>query len=170
VPVSEEMLRRLVALKTSFERHPGVVTEIIQGLKPGAVTDAIAQLIEPIEQRMRQADEKLAKAREKSITDALAKGQRPPTTGASPQKDPHEPAKPQGDKPTGKGPSSSNTGTGIDPAAVRELRMNDLLGVLEAPHRRHRHLRRVRRRRRATCWCGASRLINPRWFTISRSI
>jgi hypothetical protein len=140
VPVTAEMLRRLVALKTSFDRHPGVVQEIIAGLKPAEVTDPIKQIIEPIEERMRQAEQRLAAAREKAIADATAKAKGGGKPGTNPPVQEQKPAAQQeksggggktpGDKDVTKGAGGAS---GIDLASVRELRLNDLIPVLERP-------------------------------------
>lgn len=138
VPVTAEMLRRLVDLKTTFDRHPGVVQEIIAGMKSAEITDPIKQIIEPIEERMRQAEQKLAKAREKAIADALTKASpsaKPAATTPVPvqkpaekQEKPVKGEKASGDEGTRK---EAGGGPGIDLASVRELSLHDLLPVLE---------------------------------------
>ncbi|MDB5732287.1 MAG: hypothetical protein JWQ03_2182, partial [Variovorax sp.] len=137
VPVTAEMLGRLVDLKASFDRHPAIVQEILAGLKPAQITDPIKQIIEPIEQRMRQADQKLAKARDQAIADAKAKPPGEGRLGSTP-----EPGKgDKGDKgekadKADKADKAGKAAAGepdIDLSSVREVRMNDLLPQLERP-------------------------------------
>lgn len=149
VPVTPEMLARLIALKAPLERHPAIVQEILKGLKPAQIKDPIKDIIEPIEQRMQNADQKLAKARDKAIADAKAKA---PAPGAKPGTvPPGSTQKPGTEKPadTGQKPGAGDkaqkpdpqpgptggAGGDIDLGSVRELSMLELAqsGQLERP-------------------------------------
>jgi hypothetical protein len=132
VPVTEGMLRRLVDLKSAFDRHPGAVQEILAGLKPAQITDPIKQIIEPIEEKMRQADQKLAKAREKAIADAKSKTAAGKTPPPKPTEEPEKPSRETKGAGAGAGKGTGRAGD-INLADVRDVRLVDLLNVLENP-------------------------------------
>jgi hypothetical protein len=129
--VTEEAVRRLVALGGKLSRHPEVVDAIIKGLTPAPVTDPIAQVVVPIEERLRLADEQIAKEREKQIADARQKSS--PKKGG-PSAGPTTPGEERKtDTTAGPKDPSAAAGPAVDPQDVRELQMATLMEALEFP-------------------------------------
>jgi hypothetical protein len=97
VPVTDEVLRRLLALKEQLKQHPEVVDRVIGILQKGGLKDPIKDLIEPMEAEIRKAIEEKAKKQQPppprtggTPSDKPTKDTPPPTTPqtASPVADP----------------------------------------------------------------------------------
>jgi hypothetical protein len=74
LPVSDEVLRRLLALKEQLKQHPELVDRVIALLQKGEIKDPIKDLIEPMEAEIKRAIEE----------EANKKKPTPPPTGGTP--------------------------------------------------------------------------------------
>jgi hypothetical protein len=88
VPMSEEVLNRLLAMRTDLARHPAVGEAILASLQSGDLTDPIAELVAPMERMLREEsramDRDLAAAADSSAVPTGATAPRgAPAAGAA---------------------------------------------------------------------------------------
>jgi hypothetical protein len=63
IPVTDEVLRRLLALKDQLKQHPELVDRLIGTIQKGKLEDPIKDLIEPMEAELKKALEEKAKGK-----------------------------------------------------------------------------------------------------------
>ena len=64
IPITDEVLRRLLAVKEQLKQHPELVDRVISKLEKGGLQDPIKDLIEPMEAEIKQALEEKTKKQE----------------------------------------------------------------------------------------------------------